>query len=197
MRIVRRAQWRAQRWKNGGGVTHEIAIGPDGADMANFAWRVSVAQVDQPGPFSLFAGIDRTLCVLEGQGLTLQLPDQRRVDLDAGSEPFAFAGDLAISAALVAGPILDLNVMSRRGVIDHVVTRQRLIGDQHLAADAGVHIIMAGGDGLQISIGQDTLVLNAYDCLIADPVSVLPIVLRGPTTFDAFIIGLHEGSGSA
>ena len=71
MRIVRRAELTGQPWRNGGGVTWQIAAGPDGADVARFDWRLSMAEVAADGPFSAFAGIDRTLTLLQGAGLEL------------------------------------------------------------------------------------------------------------------------------
>lgn len=54
--LIRAEQLVASPWKNGGGVTREIAAQPPGASLDGFAWRVSVADVAQPGPFSRFPG---------------------------------------------------------------------------------------------------------------------------------------------
>jgi environmental stress-induced protein Ves len=62
----------ASPWKNGGGVTREIAAWPaHGASLDTFAWRASVVQIARPGPFSHFAGVERTLVLLEGARLRL------------------------------------------------------------------------------------------------------------------------------
>mgnify|MGYP000624994528 FL=1 len=45
MRIVRRAELTGQPWRNGGGVTWQIAASPEGADVAAFDWRLSMAEV--------------------------------------------------------------------------------------------------------------------------------------------------------
>ena len=60
-------------WKNGQGATREIAVHPEGASLDNFMWRVSLAQVNAPGPFSLFRDCDRILCVVRGGPLYLSL----------------------------------------------------------------------------------------------------------------------------
>ena len=57
----------ATRWKNGGGVTREVAKSPSQAPF----WRVSIANVDQEGPFSSFVDLDRILTVIEGKGMVL------------------------------------------------------------------------------------------------------------------------------
>ncbi|EGD04024.1 hypothetical protein B1M_13530, partial [Burkholderia sp. TJI49] len=55
--LTRAADLVASPWKNGGGVTREIAAFPPGAALDAFAWRVSVADVGAAGPFSRFDGI--------------------------------------------------------------------------------------------------------------------------------------------
>ncbi len=105
----------AQRWKNGGGLTREIARGPEGAGPEDFGWRLSVAEVEQPGPFSAFPGIDRCIVVLSGQGMALHDDAGALVQTLAPLRPWAFAGEQALLARLPTGPCQDFNVMTRRG----------------------------------------------------------------------------------
>jgi len=57
-------------WRNGLGTTVEL-LKQDLPDEAGFAWRLSMADVTTDGEFSNFSGYDRTLLLLEGNGLTL------------------------------------------------------------------------------------------------------------------------------
>ena len=101
-------------WKNGGGQTTEIAMHPPGAALDAFAWRVSVADVEQDGPFSRFAGIDRTLVLLAGAGMRLTgdgEPLELRTPLRAG-QLFRRPNR---RCSLVDGPVRDFNLMVRRG----------------------------------------------------------------------------------
>ena len=100
-------------WKNGGGSTREIACWPVGAGLDDFDWRVSVASVTASGPFSVFAGVDRTIMLLAGDGLRLQAPGLDHL-LDTLHTPFAFSGDVALHCTLLGGESTDLNAMSRR-----------------------------------------------------------------------------------
>lgn len=102
-------------WKNGGGVTREVVRIPLGADLDAFDWRVSVAEVATDGSFSLFAGVDRIIALLDGAGVHLHASDGS-VDhrLERPLEPFSFAGEAPIEASLIAGPSRDFNVMTRR-----------------------------------------------------------------------------------
>ncbi|MFN9927385.1 MAG: HutD family protein, partial [Phenylobacterium sp.] len=59
--LLRAADRLAVPWKNGGGITRELAVWPPGASFDDFVWRVSMAEVHQDGPFSSFPGVDRIL----------------------------------------------------------------------------------------------------------------------------------------
>ena len=82
--------------------------------MADFDWRISVAEVREPGPFSSLPGVDRLLLLVEGDAMGLVV--------DGVAEPasreraLAFRGESeVVCASLPSGPTVDLNVMTRRG----------------------------------------------------------------------------------
>ncbi len=102
-------------WKNGGGMTREIACMPPGAGIDGFDWRVSIAHIARNGPFSAFPGVDRVITLLEGAGVHLRNADGA-IDraLNQVLVPFAFPGDAAIDARLLGSDCHDLNVMTRR-----------------------------------------------------------------------------------
>jgi environmental stress-induced protein Ves len=101
-------------WKNGGGSTRTIAIFPPEAGFHDFDWRVSVADVESSGEFSRFPGVDRTILLLDGDGMILHF-DNRSVALTTPYEPFAFSGDDRVRSELINGSTSDFNVMTRRG----------------------------------------------------------------------------------
>jgi hypothetical protein len=113
-RVLSPADYRRMPWKNGAGRTTEVASHPAGAALDAFDWRVSVADVVRDGPFSAFAGVDRTIVLLAGAGMRLD-GGGRAVSLHAPYEPHSFSGDDAIDCALVDGPVRDFNLMLRRG----------------------------------------------------------------------------------
>ena len=124
MRVIPAHAYRRMPWKNGGGVTTEIAVSPEGAGLDNFDWRISMAHVAQDGPFSAFPGVDRTLAVLNGLGITLRFAGRGEVTLGKMSDPYFFAADAAVEGKLHGEPIDDLNVMSRRAGWRHEVERR-------------------------------------------------------------------------
>lgn len=101
-------------WKNGAGVTSELAIS-EGHNIADFTWRISIAKVEQDGAFSDFSGLRRTLVLLEGRGLEL-CHDEKTLDrLQRPLDYAEFDGGSRTVGTLTAGPITDFNVMSRVG----------------------------------------------------------------------------------
>jgi len=134
------SQRAAQPWKNGGGVTREIAAFPPASGLDSFDWRVSIADVASDGPFSIFSGIDRTLTILSGAGIALEMAgDTLRL---LPGRPVSFPGDQPAAAALLDGPVTDLNVMTRRGRITHAVTA--LTAAQTLIVAEGVLVWISG-----------------------------------------------------
>lgn len=120
MRILGPSDARTMPWKNGGGVTTELLIRPtDATVVGGFDLRVSRASVATGGPFSAFPGCDRTLLLLEGPGLALDLGDHGRATLEAPFQTLAFSGDWAVEGALLGGPCVDFNVITRRAACQH------------------------------------------------------------------------------
>jgi environmental stress-induced protein Ves len=106
MLIIRPEAFVTQPWKNGGGVTHEIARR---ADEQGLIWRLSVAEVGADGPFSAFPALTRILTVIEGAGMALEAPGTALAARPL--EPVRFSGDLPIFGRLINGPLRDLNVI--------------------------------------------------------------------------------------
>ena len=129
-------------WKNGGGSTQELACWPPGADMNRFEWRVSLATVDRPGPFSVFPGIDRQIMLLDGDGLHLRGPAWEH-RLEPRWQPFAFSGDDAVDGAMLGGTSKDFNLMLRRGAWRGAM---RIVADAQApeTAEAGLAMVLQG-----------------------------------------------------
>jgi uncharacterized protein len=135
-------------WKNGGGTTREIAASPPGAGFETFDWRLSVAEVERDGPFSAFAGIDRTIVLLSGAGMQLRDPDRGTACvLTQPGAAWSFAGELAIDARLLDGPTRDFNVMTRRGPWSATASTLRGRDD---VAPADALLLLAGAGTWQV-----------------------------------------------
>ena len=158
--ILRATDRVATPWKNGLGVTREIAVHPTGAGLEDFDWRVSMATVDAGGPFSSFPGIDRNLTVLEGR-LSLSVGAAAPVELGPNSPPLAFPGDIPVHAEMIAGPVTDLNVMTRRGRVQATVERLTIDSPIDLSvSETTIIIIRTMGVDLTYQAREHMLEMN-------------------------------------
>jgi hypothetical protein len=164
LRILRSHDHTVVPWRNGGGVTREVALqnAPDG----DFLWRVSIATVGQSGPFSRFHGIDRTIVVLAGAGFRLRVDDQN-VDLCSTDPPFSFSGEAEVMAEVSAGDTLDLNVMTRRGLFSHSVQRLHISKCTKLALPEAVHLLIANGS-CRLQLPDADVLLGKLDGVLMD-----------------------------
>lgn len=131
-------------WRNGGGTTTELVRRPAAGD--EFDWRLSVAEVSAPGPFSRFDGIDRILVLLTGDGMDLEFPSGT-VALRPPYGHLRFAGEDDVSATPVSGPTTDLNLMWRRDRWDADVGWMEAPCRVDAAATAGAHVVVFVADG--------------------------------------------------
>ncbi|MFJ8000722.1 HutD family protein [Streptomyces sp. NPDC096310] len=174
LRVLRAGSRAAVPWRNGGGVTREIASWPENAGTAGFDWRISLAEVAGDGPFSVFPGVDRILTMVEGAGMDLTVGGRRR-RVDERYAPASFPGDLPTGCLLLAGPVVNLNVMygRNRTAAEVAVVRGTLPVP---AAD--------GGTVVAVAVALET------------PVVLEPAATRGGTPLDRYDAAvLMPGSG--
>ncbi|WP_051806691.1 HutD family protein [Streptomyces sp. NRRL F-2664] len=166
VRVLRAADRPATVWKNGGGVTREIAAWPADADMDSFRWRVSLAGVAADGPFSAFPGIDRTLTLVEGAGMDLAVAGVHRL-VDERFTPQDFAGDEPTDCRLIAGPVVNFNVMCRRGAAtaETAVVRGRLTVTA--APDETLLVVALDGPATFEAARGPAHTLGPYDAALA------------------------------
>lgn len=139
--IRRFADLRPDRWRNGGGITREIAR--DGDGPADFTWRLSLADIKRPGTFSSFPDTERIFTVVEGKAVVLDVEGQKH--LVERAQPFHFPGDVAVCAALPAGPVRALNVIVRRGNMHAKVAIKELTGQHtHQVLVNSYAVVLAG-----------------------------------------------------
>lgn len=118
LNIIDKTQFVQTPWKNGKGVTTELAIS-DGGTLDNFDWRISIATVSENGAFSDFTGVERNLFLIAGNGIELHHElngigkTDRLVNL---LEHSSFYGSSKTTGTLVNGEIFDLNLMTKEGL---------------------------------------------------------------------------------
>jgi uncharacterized protein len=172
LRIIRKSTFTPKPWKNGGGVTYEAIRMPPEGDA--FTWRVSVAHIDASGPFSNFAGYNRKMVLLEGDGLKLEFADGREQSLARAGDLAEFDGASAPDCTLFGGSCVDLNLMVANAY-SATVRVERLSGGErsHAGATSGESTLIFGiNAALAVTIDAQTLGLEPWDLAIVSNGSV-------------------------
>jgi hypothetical protein len=151
-------------WKNGAGVTRTLAVEPENASFDDFLWRLSFAEVNAPGDFSPFPGVDRTLMLWRGHGMVLMPKNGDTVTLSRPLEAYAFRGEDEIAARPTDGPTIDFNVMVRRGHAHAAIHRYELETDIARSARWAVFVCAKGDFRLLFPSGEERL-LHADEAL--------------------------------
>ena len=205
-RTTRRIDARSARqipWKNGLGVTNEIAVWPEASsfERGDFDWRISSATVDSNGPYSSFEDFERILVVTDGDGLALDhgsaAPARRVLPL----EPYRFAGAWPTTSELLGRPVHNFNVMFRPDRFTAGVEVLRL--DEHEAlrrASLAGHTLLHVLDG-SVNLAPDdpsaSLQLHKGDSLWISQCSATdPLDVEGVETSLLILAQITPNSGN-
>ncbi len=165
-RVLRAADYRRMRWKNGGGWTTELAASAGAGEGRDFDWRVSIAEIESDGAFSPFPGCDRYIALLDGPGMELQFDDAEPVRLDQRLRFVRFAGEARTFGRLLGGAVRDFNVIVRRDTVRAEVLHRPLVGPMVFLPDAATiwFVYLVGGQaalkdvaGMQLEAGESLL----------------------------------------
>jgi environmental stress-induced protein Ves len=156
---LRRAGYRSMPWRNGGGVTLEIAREPGAGDV--FTWRLSLATVAARGPFSDFTGYQRSVTLIEGDGFKLGIGGQDPMVLDWPGATALFPGNAPARCDLVTGPSTDLSLMVREpGAIISVVRIQGITTLTVPLAAGALKAVFCLRDGPRLTLPDDPIAGN-------------------------------------
>ena len=162
------AAYRRTPWKNGGGVTIDIADayapGATAGSWSGMLWRLGRTRIVEPGPFSDLTGYDRILTVIGRRGLVLEIAGGEALDVREPFRPVRFAGEDRITSRLEAGPVAVLNLMSdRRHAIDVTIVS----GQDTRKLGAAINIVYAIEDSAVV-VGGQAFALKADEALRSD-----------------------------
>lgn len=113
MRIIRKSAFVEGRWRNGMGVSWDIASEPPGTD--DFGWRFAIARIDADVPFSNYPEVDRIFTLIAGNGLDLAFAGGADLAVHRLFVPHPYPCDVPTFCRLRAGPCRALNLFTRRG----------------------------------------------------------------------------------
>lgn len=175
-RVVRFADLLPTPWRNGGGTTRELMVGRTRDDAHEPDWRVSVADVTTPGPFSNFSGVDRVLVLCRGVGMVVDIDGQaHRLGC---YDMVRFAGEQFATASLVDGATVDLNVMTRRKAVRATVVlipvEESAVVVSAVSATSVVVVVLHGSVWLQhdpsVGLQEPGSSLQPFDAVRLAPV---------------------------
>lgn len=156
------ASYRHTPWKNGGGVTIDIAesmrpgFGPGNWD--GMVWRFGRTAIVAPGPFSDLSGFDRQQVLVSGRGLVLETTEGE-IDVRQPFRPVSFAGETPIVSRLESGPVEVVNLIGDRSRVS--IDLSCLVDGATRTCPTGVHIIYAATTSCDLTI-------NGKPCMIAN-----------------------------
>ena len=164
VKVLRAKDYPRMPWKNGGGSTEEITRDA-GAGLDGFGWRLSIADIAESGGFSTFAGYQRVITVLQGDGMTLSVDGQFTRPL-LPLDPYAFSGESQVSCTLLGGAIRDFNLIYAPQ--RYSARLHWLDGEQRFFSSAGTVLVFSVSELLDVQVGDTASQLGRHDCLQLD-----------------------------
>jgi environmental stress-induced protein Ves len=184
-KLLKHDAYRAMRWRNGRGSTLEIAREP--AVGEEFAWRLSLADIERDGEFSAYPGYRRALVLVRGKRLVLRFRGHGSCSLDAARRGTRFEGEWKTRCRVPDGRCTDLSLIVRAGsgarpsAIVRAPTALRLESTRRvvLARDLyGALFVLAGTVAVSESTAARSRTVCARDTLLLSPGPERVLTLR-------------------
>ncbi|MGP3938966.1 HutD/Ves family protein [Streptomyces sp. 6N106] len=156
--IIPMATLEPQRWANGRGWTREIHREPAADSPQTVAWRLSLADIEDTGPFSPFPGMERHL--LSAAPVPLQLSIDGVVHDLRYTQIVTFGGTSEVATTAVHGRAQALNLMVRSGIHGSL---DLLEGDTQLSVSAAFATALVVLDGI---VTLDDRRLERFDTIL-------------------------------
>lgn len=105
--VIKKTEFKSMKWKNGQGVTTQIAIFPETASIEknDFTYRLSSAPIEKDGMFSEFPKKRRLLVPIKGAGFELNENVYEKFEIAD------FSGEQKTMCSLLKGPVVDFGVI--------------------------------------------------------------------------------------
>lgn len=185
-KLLRHRRYRAMPWRNGGGVTLEIAREPAAGE--EFAWRLSLAQIEGSCDFSPYPGYRRAIVLVDGNALHLRFRGHGGCSLSPGKRGTRFDGDWKTRCVLPQGRCTDLSLIVRKGwarptslvrapTVLRVRSTRRLVLPKDLYA---VLFVIDGSVAITWSVGARARTLKPQDAFLLTPRGGRTLTLRNP-----------------
>ena len=195
MRVLRASDRVAEPWRNGRGRTWQVDVAQSvevAGEGPDFDWRISIAEIDEAGPFSRFPSVHRTIAVIDGAGFEIIVDGVVRKLI--AQQPYSFSGDADVSSRPLDGPTLDLNLMTSAayaGMISFVSPGQE--DPVLLQCGPGETIyVLAVTLGLECDVPGSAISLGLHDAARVDDGAM---ILTGRAGSVAAVVRVHAAGG--
>lgn len=175
-------------WKNGAGSTEEITRDA-GTGLDGFGWRLSIADVGESGPFSMFDGYQRIISVIEGAGMQLDVDGHQSPELTL-FDALAFSGNSEVVCTLLEGPIRDFNLIYSPQRYRARLQWLKAGQTGQLFSSADTLVVFSAEAGLRVAVDdREAIELARHDCLKLDsPARLLSLHCSAPEGLDYCLI---------
>lgn len=181
--ILRFKTYKAMPWRNGRGSTLEIAREPPTGE--EFAWRLSLAAIEEEGDFSLFPGYRRALALVTGEALRLRFRGHGSCFLDSLKCGTRFEGEWK-THCVPQGGCTDLSLIVRKAsaVRPSSIVRApltlRVASTRRVSVSGGLHgalFVLEGAVAID-EAGSRSCRLRRWDTLLLTPGTERTLTLR-------------------
>jgi environmental stress-induced protein Ves len=185
LRIRKYNTYRVMPWRNGRGSTLEIGREP--ANGQDFAWRLSLADIDADGEFSAYPGYRRALVLVAGNGLRLTFVGHGSRFLDPSKRATRFEGEWTTRCAIPQGRCTDLSLIVGRGSSHRPTSLVRAPRMMRLESRGRVTVgedlhgalfVIAGSVAVAESTHARSRTLHLHDTLLISPGRERTVPLR-------------------
>jgi hypothetical protein len=172
--------FRRTPWKNGGGVTIDIADAyrPDAepGSWQGMVWRLGRTTIAAPGPFSDLTGYDRLQTVIAGAGLVLETPTGE-IDLRRPYRVVRYDGATPIASRLENGPVEVVNLIADRTRCEIALAVVAAPG--RLDLQTGLHVVYAPDAVVSGIAGSAMVAIPAGNALRIDATATTALTIEG------------------
>ena len=202
LEVLRTDAYRAMPWRNGKGMTLEIARDPAAGE--SFRWRLSLADIAQDGPFSAYPGYRRALVLVHGEDLRLSFRRHGAQRLSPARRGARFEGEWHTECAIPHGPCTDLSLIVHKGSADSPACIVRapsvlaVTAPRTLALSRELYsalFILEGCAGIRESGQRRAQLARPRDALLVPPGANRTLLLesRGPTPAQIAVLRWRPG----
>lgn len=184
-RLVKYNSHRRMPWRNGRGLTREIAREP--ATGEEFAWRLSLAEIGEDCDFSPYPGYRRAIVLVSGKSLRLRFRGHGSRSLGPARRGTRFEGEWKTRCDVPQGACTDLSLIvrdasiARSGCIVRVPMLLRVRSFRRVALADGLHGALFVLDG-SVAVSESTRArprsLHTGDTLLLSPCARRAMTVR-------------------